>query len=510
MTAGGALEPRGAPRSACYNSEVASADAFIHLRRGQDGWSVEGVRNARFGHRLGTGSNDGVFAEWEWTGTELVLRTASGFYPLYYFAGRDELCVSPSIETLIGRGAPTELNDEGIAVFLRIGYYVLDDTPFRAIRAVPVNPAIRLEPTPAVTGCYPRFERSAATREEAVDTYIGLFRQAVESRPPLGRTVLPLSGGRDSRHILFALAEGGHKPDVCATIKHFPPRGNNDVAVAALLAGRLGIRHEVLEAPVDQFGSECEKNRATSYCTDEHAQFLALAHYLGRGVETVYDGIGGDVLSAGHFLRPALVEHVRTGNIRDLVKFFIEGYDNDPIERALARLLGREARARFDRAKADARVTAALEEQLDTPDPISAFFFWNRTRREVALAPYSLLPQTLTAYAPYLDSALLAFLLSLPADLTVDQRLHTDAILRGYPQFAEIPYEQRTLTVDAASSRILARAFAKYALSRWRSRIQNLPYVLSACGRALARGDSSAMWFFNRLTVLLQAESLIG
>lgn len=48
--------------------------------------------------------------------------------------------------------------------------------------------------------------------------------------------------------------------------------------------------------------TELEKNERTNYCADKHARYLSLAHHLGRHFDTVYDGIGGDILSAGLFL----------------------------------------------------------------------------------------------------------------------------------------------------------------------------------------------------------------
>ena len=62
--------------------------------------------------------------------------------PCYYCVGANTLRVSPSIPRLLADGAPVTLDDEALAVFFRLGFFLDDRTPFRAIRAVP--PGARL------------------------------------------------------------------------------------------------------------------------------------------------------------------------------------------------------------------------------------------------------------------------------------------------------------------------------------------------------------------------------
>ncbi len=114
---------------------------YLHLRHDADGTRWTGMAAHRLGHRVGenvAGHSDGVYAEWDWDGTRLEIRNDRyGMYPLYYYAGRDEFIVSPSICRILARGAPTELDADALAVFLRIGCFVGEDSAFRAVRAVP-------------------------------------------------------------------------------------------------------------------------------------------------------------------------------------------------------------------------------------------------------------------------------------------------------------------------------------------------------------------------------------
>ena len=138
-------------------------------------------------------------------------------------------------------------------------------------------------------------------RAAAIDAYIDLFRCAVQSSASNGETfVLPLSGGRDSRHILFELHRAGHLPACCLTTYEFPPYSTlEDVRIAKLLSSRLGLRHEIVAQPRRSLPMEILKNRLTDLGSSEHAWSVALAMRMAEHATTVWDGIGGDVLSGG-------------------------------------------------------------------------------------------------------------------------------------------------------------------------------------------------------------------
>jgi hypothetical protein len=80
---------------------------------------------------------------------------------------------------------------------------------------------------------------------------------------------------------------------------------------------------------------------------------------------------------------------------------------------------------------------------MDAPNPIASFFFWNRTRREIALAPFALLGGRAVVFTPYLDHHLFDFLSSLPLSLLDDQRFHSDTIAQAYPHASSLRYEDK-------------------------------------------------------------------
>src|SRR5215211_6989478 len=105
-----------------------------------------------------------------------------------------------------------ELNFAALAVFLRLGFFLGDATPWTDRKATPppgLNEAARKslwDPPKPIAPVHGR------TRSELVDTYIDLFRQAVARMLPGEPFALPLSGGADSRHILLELIRQGRPP----------------------------------------------------------------------------------------------------------------------------------------------------------------------------------------------------------------------------------------------------------------------------------------------------------
>jgi hypothetical protein len=82
----------------------------------------------------------------------------------------------------------------------------------------------------------------------------------------------------------------------------------------------------------------------------------------------------------------------------------------------------------------------ALKPHLGLPNPVSSFFFRNRTRREIALYTFGMYSGDMAVLAPYLDEEVYDLLMSLPGEMLADGRFHTEAIARAFPEAAKIPY----------------------------------------------------------------------
>ena len=261
-------------------------DAFFHVRGRDESQTTSGEPRFFRGHVIPRGVQavpDGIFASWEWDGRRLGVRNDRyGASPLFYWHDDQQFAVSPSILVLIERGAPTTIDEPGLAAFLRLGFFLGDDTPFAAIKAVPPGSLLEwCNGTLRVNGGRPRTKVNRVTRDAALDGFVTLFRAAIARRPPAGAgTYVTLSSGRDSRHILFELCARGSRPQ-CVTIPRYPPRPGEDERVAPLVARAVDVPHTELRQNPSRFSTELQKNWATHLCADEHAWFVEMIATLG-------------------------------------------------------------------------------------------------------------------------------------------------------------------------------------------------------------------------------------
>jgi len=405
-----------------------------------------GQTSAMFGHQLPSGAQmqpEGIFGQWQWDGTRLsAANDRYGFFPLFWCrTAGGGVCLSSSLVTAVERGASTELDVEALSVFFRLGFFLGDDTPFAGIKVVPPN--ARFEWRDGQLQCRGRYPAiptpSGILRDEAIDRYAELFAEAMAKRIPTSDDfAIPISGGRDSRHILLELHRMGFRPRACVTATDNPPDSNEDSRIAAVLCEALGFRHVIVDQRLSLFAAQVRKNVETHFCASAHGWYLALADFLSGHTPCTYDGIAGDVLSQSKFLEAELDTTFRSGNIDAACNALISrhGFSYSGIRE----LLKGKLKACFDPEVAKARLTRELVRHLDAPNPVGSFIFWNRTRREIALAPYSLLKGIPRVYAPFLDHKLFDFLSTLPSSMLIDHRFHDDTIARAYPDFAHIPY----------------------------------------------------------------------
>lgn len=457
--------------------------------------AVSGPDKCFFGHRV---ADDGIFAEWSWDGQRLNVRNDRyGMYPMFYCVADNGIMVAPSVNGLLARGAPRMLDDAAVAVFLRLGYFLGEDTPFASIKAMPPG-GLTWDGTLRLLEHRPAVRPQHIPRKQAISLYGELFREALRRRRPSDQNfTVPLSGGRDSRHILFTLCELGYRPKRCVTAEHLPPRANDDAQIAALVCERLGIEHVVVPQSEDAVRQELEKNDLTHFCADEHAWYMPLAKYLAENHDAVYDGLGGDVLSAGLFSSPDFLDCLRKGKCSVAARSMIARGD-----RTLSSVMPRKALGRFNQTIAMERLEKEIERHVDTPNPVASLYFWTRTRREIALVPYGML-RSCVVYSPYLDHEVFDFLVGLPGEYFTDHRFHSEAIDEAYPQYADIPYERKGAKRSSPGEvRRCAMAALRFLANRNSKMVRTYPLALRLL-MVLVQGNWTQAWWDPLFAVYL-------
>ncbi|MDQ7844471.1 MAG: asparagine synthetase B family protein [Armatimonadota bacterium] len=500
------------PERVSWNKDEWLSRPFVHLRVEQGRVSVRGLRAWFGGHVIllpAEDAVDGVFAAWAADDDGVEIRNdRGGIYPLYYFAGEKEFAASPFLLTLLALGAPKALDDEALALFIRWGGFIGEQTPFRHIRALP--PDCRLtwrRGVLQVTGGMWQATHREIDRSAAIDGYIDLFAQAVRRRSPRGPFDHPLSGGRDSRHILLELLRQGHVPRACVTMRHFPPRPNTDLEIAWELTKAAGLPHLFVDHPRSFVRTEMEKNLWTDLCTDDHANYIPLARFLQRrGTTTAYDGIGGDVLSGVR--DEDRLKLFRAGRCEELAERMLD----ETRERVLAAVLHPDAYRRFGRSLAVGALAAELLRHVRQPNPVGSFLLWNRLRRSFALIPYRLYSSVPDVFAPYLDRDLLDFVTSLPGEMLLGRQFHIDVISRAFPKFAHLPFAAGWGYGPPRRDPWFMRRFTGALLARLamrKSAFVHRGYLAPRLARRLWEGTDGVRQYFPRTVLhLLQLEAV--
>lgn len=382
---------------------------------------------------LWDGIPEGIWSEWSWDGAELVARNDRlGFSPLFWFATSERAGVSPSLAALLPHVPSRELDDDALAVFYRFRSFIGSDTPFRHIRALPPGATLRWSGgRHAVTALGPRlFSPGPGTKERVLQVYGEVLgqavRRAVESRP--GRWALPLSAGLDSRMLLYAALAEGLRPEVAVTLEHLPPRVHDDVTLAGELAREEGLAHRVLEQPRDRLAQHLRSLRLTHLCTLDHAWYMPMADFFrAEGLGSYLDGIGGDIQADLYVRNLELGRLLADGRLEEVARAVLE---DDYLPRMLAPPMLR----RWSLERAVAHLARHLEPFREDGNPWNRFRFYNRTRRNVALSPFSQHRGGAQGLAPFLDREVVELLGPIPGPELAVRDLRPRAVALIHPR----------------------------------------------------------------------------
>ncbi len=423
--------------------------SFFKAKKQEADYVISGMKSCFLGHKFvakGQASPQGIFAQWEWKDGELsACVDLLGFYNLFYYATNEEVIVSPSPIQLIAEGAPSELDEQALGVFFRIGFFIEEDTPFKKIKVLPPGGKLVWKAgVISVSGGMEIQPESRVSRREAVDGFIDLFRQSVRQSLESchGEIVLPLSGGRDSRHILFELKRAGIMPSRCITYNGNTAKDPDAEVLAAMQVSQaVGVPHVILSDKQSRFRDQIITLLKTHLCSDEHFQHMPLQDYC-RSVDCILlDGIGGDVLSRnGNFTNVALYDFSRKDQWKQMSRIVIQDFIKVTGFR-LEDLIGeQQTQASFPQEQAVEYLQKTLEKFEGAADPWTSFLFWNRTRREIALNLTGMLANARCVLAPYLAHNLVSFLASLSFEVISNPRFHDEVIATAFPEYAHIPY----------------------------------------------------------------------
>ncbi|MGP9801182.1 hypothetical protein [Rheinheimera sp. NSM] len=356
-----------------------------------------------------------------------------GMPPLFTVQGSEH--TAHSIFDLPLQHNALEIDDTAMAVFLRLGFFLGSDTPFRQIRVQ--------QPAEQEALLHQQVQEYQGSFDDAAREYGEVFKRAMAdylSTVEQDKIVMPLSGGRDSRHILFAILASGRKVDHCITCVRPPPYDDQDIKVAQHLCQQLNIRHQSLALEPHYLAQQLENFRMSSFCAEENAWISVVADHLNSldSSYVAFDGLAGGILSDGAFTSAKKIQLYREEKWQELANIILsaEGY--------LPAMLSEHDYRRWSRDKALDRVIAELKRYQQCPNPVGQFYLWNRTRREICYMPFGYMNKVVNVATPYMFRDVYNFLLQLPGKFFANDSFHSRAIALTYPQYAHLPYAERT------------------------------------------------------------------
>ncbi len=318
-----------------------------------------------------------------------------------------------------------------ISVILLMGDLFGSLSPFNGIslRAVGED-ALSAPPEPQ------RYRRIEDLYERLDDLVRGAIRLIPAEKP----AALGLSGGRDSRHILFALAAEKRPLPRLITARHFiPGLCERDLAAAQRVAARLGAPHHVVDQPGDRFRPEWDKNLMIGLQNLQHSWGIALARALDKS-EILYDGMnGGAILGRTRIvftlLRPNEPERPSFSTLRErLLTWFVD----QPLE-----LLRPWAPPHLISPQVVQTIRDMLFDSFSRyeffPNPMVAFWQDQHVRRHTPLFTFGMMPNEVVV-CPFDTPEMIRFALSLPWEVSCDARFADKTLAHCYPQFAEVPF----------------------------------------------------------------------
>lgn len=412
--------------------------AFLKLSCGPDGVTAEGDSSYYHGNAIeqADGTRNGVYSEWSWDGQTLCVETCRyGMSPLFYYCGKNSILISNSMAKLLALGAPSDWDDDAMAVFIRRQTFLGEDTPFKEIRVPP--PGARLtwsDGKMSLEGGLFASKPQSLNRNAVIDGVIELFSQSITRRlPGSDDFYLPLTGGKDSRHILLELARQSALPKATVTASFPPPMINQDKDIARQLSERAGVSHIVLPPAPPGIGNEQRKNLATNFCSLDHGWAVPLADFLKEKTTVSYDGLGLDVFFNTIWYSDYRAKLYDDGAFEALAIDLLRDS-----ETAFSMIFTPEANRRFSRARAIARMVEELKRHADHPHPIAALQFWSRTRRATSTLTFGLQHSVPVVHTPFLDYDLFDFVYS--TQRGNDLMIHFDALTKAFTDFDEIDY----------------------------------------------------------------------
>lgn len=308
-----------------------------------------------------------------------------------------------------------DLDPEGLEVFFEFGYSAFGLTPIRGVKLLPHSSSVSVAddqslkidtlPDPFI-----RLSEFRHAEGDVVELIRSKVQQWEDSLPSDYEIVVPLSGGFDSRLLLWSLSDRSRVRAFSYGVS-WNQQKSSEVTIAKEVARRLGVRWSFV--PIGNFNSRIsEWNQLYGLSTHAHGmyhlEFYSRVKDLVRGPSALLSGILGDIW-AGSVKVPKI------------------DFPSDLSLLAHSHGIRADPSQLLRRSRGEARETFYDSRRLFFKD--SRFRILELGRTKMVLLSYLLrVPQSLgfVTWSPFLDQEVVMAMLNLPQHRRENRLWQTD------------------------------------------------------------------------------------
>jgi hypothetical protein len=423
---------------------------------------------------------NGVYAALVWerdTGRLTIVNDRYGFQKLYWWLAPDGLELATEPKALASHPRfDRSVSELALADFLTVGHFLDDRVFYDRVKLLPPASVAVWEGEKLVAQPYWDYELPLAgaaseAGDGAVDEYARLLREAVARRAEPG-IALPLTGGLDSRLLGgFLRQEAPDLEVVTTTVGHDHA---NDVRFGRQLAGVLGYPHVFAPVGPGYIADHAEEGVAALDGAGICSTFWILAAnevFESSDAAAAWCGFLGGALAGGDLPRGV---NARSEPSLALMTLWRSKFARYCTEAELARLLKPGVYAAV-RGEAFATVQRAFIAAA-TDDSLNRCMYVDlrEKRRRFTSAYRELFGLSCRPVEPFADNDLVDFVLRLPKEAMVGQRLYRRMVLRHLPELARVPYAKTGAPVDGSRVRYWSRRLAGRARAEVAARMPEL------------------------------------
>jgi asparagine synthase (glutamine-hydrolysing) len=404
----------------------------------------------------------------------LVVNDRFGAKPFYYYFKDSVFVFASEVKAVIkDDSVKKEINWEGWRDIFSYGFLLGTKTLFTSVHALPPAAVLKLgksgDDYRISLQQYWNYSDIKVDHDSSEQYFIEkgavLLKQAIlRQTEHMKECIVLLSGGYDSRFIASAIRQYTDVSfETMTTVSSDAYSLKNlfplilDPVLASEIARVLKIRNTFIPKIGDSYNRHLiEKVFLVDGMSLEHHWFMPLVDNLGGQVN--FDGLAGDVLLRGGFLRKYNLPHVH--NARNLASIL----DQQLRQRSATPIQTEIITDFFDNSikeKLEPRIDSLLHEITSIKNQeniITIFAISNRTKNAISLMPNNIIGKRAICFFPFLDKDLLEFSLTIPKNMRTGM-LYVQMLTHMFPEIMQIPSTNFRARISLTSIRQWTRHF---------------------------------------------------